>query len=157
MSAMPPFIVAIDHPSLISPVGTFVEELRLESRRFGRADAANPKPFPSLVRKVTDADRVRFGVMAEQRVIAMVSLSSGGEISMAVAASHRGRGHGTRLLTHIVGVAEAAGFGRVFMTSSRRSRPISRLGDRHGWTAVDVTPGRLDLILDLPRRRPASA
>jgi len=152
---MPPYIVAIDHPSLISLVGPFVEELRHESRRFGRLDAANPKPFPSLVRKVTDPDRKRFGVMTDQGVVAMVSLSSDGEIAMAVAAAHRKQGHGTKLLAHVMRIAEEAEFGRVFLMSSRRSRPIARLGEQLGWTAVDVSPCRLDLILDLPRQRSA--
>lgn len=152
---MPPYIVAIDHPSLLSLVGPFVDDLRQESRRFGRVDAANPKPFPSLVRRVTDPAHTRFGVMTEHGLVGMASLSHDGEISMAVAARHRGNGHGTRLLVHVIHVAEQADFGRVLMTSSRRSRPISRLGDRLGWTAVDVAPGRLDLILDLPRRQSA--
>ncbi len=152
---MHPYIVAIDHPSLMSLVGPFVADLRQESRRFGRVDAANPKPFPSLVRKVTDPSRTRFGIMSEHGLIAMASLARDGEISMAVTAAHRGAGHGTKLLVHVIETAERAHFGRIFMTSSRRSRPISQLGDRLGWTAVDVAPGRLDLILDLPRRRSA--
>lgn len=152
---MPPYIVAVDHPSLISLVRPFVTELRNESRRFGRVDAANPKPFPSLVRRIVDPSRTRFGVMTEHGLVAMASLADDGEISMAVAAEHRGKGHGTKLLVHVIQVAEQAEFGRVFMTSSRRCRPISRLGSRLGWTAVDITPGRLDLFLDLPRRQSA--
>ncbi len=152
---MPPYIVAIDHPSLRSLAGPFVADLREESRRFGRVDAENPKPFPSLVRKVTDPIRTRFGVMTEHGLVGMASLSGDGEISMAVAAAHRGVGHGTKLLVHVIQIAEQAEFGQVFMTSSRRRRPISRLGSRLGWTPVDITPGRLDLFLDLPRRQSA--
>lgn len=152
---MPPYIVAIDHPSLISLVGSFVDDLRHESRRFGRVDAANPKPFPSLVRRVTDPSRTRFGVMTENALVAMVSLSHVGEISIAVAESHRGLGYGTMMLTHVIHAAEEAEFGRVSMTSSRRSRPIRRLGDRLGWTAVEVAPGRVEFILELPRRQSA--
>jgi len=149
---MQSYIVAIDHPSLTSPTDLFVADLRQESRRFGRVDAANPKPFPSLVRKVTERSRMRFGIMSEHGLIAMASLAHDGEISMAVSAAHRGVGHGTNLLVHVIETAERAHFGRIFMTSSRRSRPISQLGDRLGWTAVDISPGRLDLFLDLPRR-----
>ncbi len=152
---MEPYIVAVDHPSLFCLVRPFVTELRNESRRFGKVDAANPKPFPSLVRRVVDPARTRFGVMTEHGLVAMASLSLDGEISMAVAADHRGNGHGTKLLIHVIQVAEQSEFGRVFMTSSRRSRPISRLGTRLGWTPVDITPGRLDLFLDLPRRQSA--
>lgn len=152
---MSSYIVAVDHPSLLSLVEPFVDALRQESRRFGRVDAANPKPFPSLVRKVTDPTRTRFGVMTEHGLVAMASLSDDGEISMAVAAPHRSAGHGTMLLVHVIQFAEQDAFGRVFMTSSRRSRPISRLGDRLGWTTLDVAPGRLELLLDLPRRKTA--
>jgi len=149
---MEPYIVAVDHPSLLSLVATFVDDLRSESRRFGSADAANPKPFPSLVRKVVDPTRARFGIMTRHGLVGMVSLSDEGEVSMAVAAPHRGLGHGSKLLVHVIGIAERAEFGQVFMTSSRRSRPISQLGSRLGWTTVDVTPGRIDLFLDLPRQ-----
>ncbi len=149
---MPPYIVAIDHPSLRPLVSSFVTELRAESRRFGRVDASNPKPFPSLVRKVTDPQRTRFGVMTEHGLVAMASLAHDGEISITVAAEHREVGHGTRLLVHVIQVAEQAEFGRIFMTSTRRSGPITHLGQRLGWTVVDVSPGRLDLFLDLPRR-----
>ena len=152
---MPPYIVAVDHPSLSSLVTTFVEDLRGESRRFGRLDAANPKPFPSLVRKVTDPTRVRVGVMTDDGLVGMTSLADDGEIAMAVAAPHRGLGHGTRMLVHVIQMAEQAEFGRLHMTSSRRSGPISRLGNRLGWTPIDTQPGRLDLFLELPRQRSA--
>ena len=115
-------------------------------------DASNPKPFPSLVRKVTDPRRVRFGVMTEHGLVAMASLSHDGEISMAVAAEHRGLGFGTKLLTHVIQVAEHAEFGRIFMTTSRRGGPIPHLGQRLGWTVVEVSAGRLDLFLDLPHQ-----
>lgn len=152
---MPPYIVAIDHPSLMHLVDPFIDELRQESRGFGRIDAANPKPFPSLVRRVTDRDRIRFGTMTDDGLAGMASLSRDGEISLAIAAPHRNLGHGTKLLVHVVQVAERAGFGRVHMISSRRSRPVTRLADRFGWTVVDSSRGRLDLILDLPRRQSA--
>lgn len=152
---MSPYVVAIDHPSLLSLVPPFIDELRQESRRFGRIDAANPKPFPSLVRKVTDPTRYRFGIMTGRGLVGMASLAADGEISMAIAAPHRGVGHGTMLLVHVIHIAERAEFGRLHMTSSRRSRPVSRLGERLGWTIVDAGRGRVDLILDLPRRQSA--
>lgn len=149
---MPPFVVAVDHPSLLWLVPLFVDELHVESRRFGDVDPANPKPFPSLVRRVTDPARIRFGVMAEHELVAMASLARNGEISMVVAAAHRGRGHGTRLLEHVVQVAEQAYFGRVFTALRRPSPAVDRLGDRFGWVAVDTEPDRYELVLDLPRR-----
>lgn len=150
-----PYIVAVDHPSLSSDVERFATDLRTESRRFGKVDAANPKPFPSLVRKVTDPTRTRRGVMTDRGLVGMASLADDGEISMAVSAPHRGAGYGSQLLAHVVQVAEHADFGRVYMASSRRSQPIARLGSRQGWTAIDTAPGRLDLFLDLPWRRSA--
>lgn len=152
---MSPYVVAINHPSLISLVQPFVDELRQESRRFGGADAANPKPFPSLVRSVVDPTRHRFGVMTDVGLVGMASLSGDGEISIAVAKPHRGVGHGTLLLASMIGVAERAEFARLSMTSNRGSRPIERLGDRLGWTVTSARSGTIELILDLPRRRVA--
>lgn len=152
---MSPYVVAINHPSLVSLVQPFVDELRQESRRFGGADAANPKPFPSLVRRVVDPSRHRFGVMTDEGLVGMASLSQGGEISMAVTQFHRSFGHGTMLLTAVISVAERAEFARVSMTSNRRSEPIERLGYRLGWTVTNVEQGTIELVLDLPRRHVA--
>lgn len=152
---MTSYVVAINHPSLVCLVQPFVEELRRESRRFGGADATNPKPFPSLVRSVVDPSRHRFGVMTAEGLVGMASLSAGGEISMAIAQPHRGAGHGTLLLASVIAVAERAEFASVTMTANQRSRPIERLGQRLGWTVVNAERGTVELVLDLPRRRVA--
>ncbi|MFK7920083.1 MAG: GNAT family N-acetyltransferase [Ilumatobacter sp.] len=146
-------IVAVDHPSLHHLIAPFVNDLRCESRRFGRTDAANPKPFPSLVRRVTDSGRARFGVIGPTGLIGMASLAVDGEVSMAISAPHRGNGHGTALLNHVIDQADRAMFARVSMSSSRRSQPVERLGQRLGWTTLDQGRGHIDLILDLPRQR----
>ena len=150
---MSPYVVAIDHPSLQLMVGPFVERLRGESRRFDRRSASNPKPFPSLVRKVSDNTRHRFGVVENGALIGMASLSRDGEVAMAVAAHRRGRGIGTMLLDHVVRRAQLIGLRRLVMESSRRSKPVAALGGRFGWTAYELGRGRVELVLDLRDRR----
>ena len=150
---MVPYVVAIDHPSLHRLVEPFVETLRAESRRFDRGSASNPKPFPSVVRKVTDPRSLRFGVMQDGRLLGMGALSSHGEVTMAMAEPHRGKGFGTMLFAHIVETAEKRQYGRLTMESNQRSAPITALGERFGWSAFEAGRGRLELILELPRRR----
>lgn len=151
---MEPVVVSIAHPSLQLLVEPFVELVRAESRRFDRASAANPKPFPSLVRKVTDPQRHRWGVVGDGgELIGMASLSTDGEVAIAIAEHRRGDGLGTVLLAHLVERAERWGFERLVMEASRRSRPVAALGERFGWSSIEVGRGRVELLLDLPRRR----
>lgn len=149
---VPAYVVAIGHPSLQSLVDPFVDTLRGETRRFGRAGICNPKPFPSLIRKVADPERRRFGMMEDRELVGMASLAPDGEVAMAIAASHRGRGIGTRLLQHVALTAERDGYTRLLMDSTRRSRPIAMLGDRFGWTSFDLPHGRVEMSLQLPSR-----
>ncbi|WP_040491949.1 GNAT family N-acetyltransferase [Ilumatobacter nonamiensis] len=149
---MSTYVVAIGHPSLQSLVGPFVETIRTETRRFDRAGIRNPKPFPSLIRKVTDPDRRLFGVMTDGELVGMGSLADDGEVAMAIAATHRGRGIGTCLLQHLALTAERDGYTRLLMESSRRSRPIAQLGTKFGWTSFDLPHGRVEMTLQLPSR-----
>lgn len=149
---MTSYIVAIDHPSLLADVRSFVDVLHTESRRFDRGAAANPKPFPSLVRKVCDPTRRRYGCVLGDRLVGMASLAADGEVSIAVAADERGRGHGGRLLHHVAETAQRDGYGRLVMYSTRRSRPVAVLADRFGWSTFDIGRGRVALVLDLERR-----
>ena len=149
---MTSYIVAIDHPSLTADVRSFVDVLHTESRRFDRGAAANPKPFPSLVRKVSDPTRRRFGSMLSDRLVGMASLAADGEVSVAIAANERGRGHGARLLHHVAETAHRDRYGRLVMSSTRRSRPVSVLAERFGWSSFDIGRGRIALVLDLERR-----
>ena len=150
---MAPYVVAIDHPSLQLLVDPFVDGLRSESRRFDRRGRANPKPFPSLVRKVTDRQRRRFGVIEPERLVAMASLSRDGEVAVAVLANRRGRGLGSMLLSNVVERAGALGYRRLVMESSRRSRPVAALGARFGWKSFEIGLGRVELVLDLRHSR----
>jgi len=151
-SELSTYVVAIGHPSLHSLVGPFVDTLRAESRRFDRAGIRNPKPFPSLIRKVADPDRRRFGVVTNGDLIGMASLADDGEVAMAIAATHRGRGIGTSLLRHVALTAERDGYTRLLMESSRRSRPIAQLGTKFGWTSFDLPHGRVEMTLQFPSR-----
>ena len=144
-----PYVVAIDHPSLVHLVVPFASRLHDEPRRFGRAGVCNPKPFPSLIRRVTDRERRRFGVMSIGELVGMASLSVHGEVAMAVAAAHRGQGIGALLLEQMVVEAERAGHERLVMESSRRSRPIALLGQRYGWSVHELARGRVELTLQL--------
>lgn len=150
---MGPYVVAIDHPSLQLLVTPFVDELRSETRRFDRRGRANPKPFPSLVAKVTDVERRRFGVIEHERLVGMASLSRDGEVAVAIAAPHRGRGLGSMLLTHVAGRAVALGYRRLMMESSRRSKPVAALAVRQGWDSFELGLGRVELVLDLQHTR----
>lgn len=149
---MSTYVVAIGHPSLQSLVGPFVDTLRAETRRFDRAGLHNPKPFPSLIRKVSDPGRRRFGVMTDGDLVGMASLADNGEVAMAIGASHRGQGIGTSLLQHVALTAERDGYTRLLMESSRRSRPIAQLGSKFGWTSFDLPHGRVEMTLQLPSR-----
>ncbi len=145
-------VVALDHPSLRHLVPPFVDDLRREPRRFDRAGISNPKPFSSLIDKVTDSARRRFGIMVGRELVGMASLAADGEVAIAIVAGHRGQGLGGHLLQQIALIARRDGYGRLVMESSRRSRPIAELGRRLGWTAVELPHGRVELTLRLPCR-----
>ena len=149
---MEPYLVAISHPSLERAVLPFLEAIGSERRRFGRLASCDPKPFPSLVRKIVDPERIRFGVVVDGRVVGMASIAHDGELSMAVAADQRGHGIGTMLMERAIEVAAVRGMGCLRMSSSHRSRPVAALAARHGWTVVDLGRGRLELLLDVVRR-----
>jgi len=151
-SDIAPLIVAIGHPSLHHLVPPFVEVLRDEPRRFDRAGIDNPKPFPSLLRKLADPQRRRFGAMLGAELVGMASLADDGEVAMAVVACQRNRGIGSALLEHLARTADRDGYRRLVMETSRRSRPIGLLGRRFGWTAHELAHGRIELSLRLDRQ-----
>ncbi len=139
-----PFIVALDHPSLIEAVDQFADELRSEQRFFGpRAASA---PFPSLINRVTSAGGTRLGAMVDGQIVAMARVEASGDTSIAVVADWRGRGVGRTLLTATVRRAGQLGISRLVLRSSLRSRSVATLGASVGAVAVDQGRGRLDLI-----------
>jgi GNAT superfamily N-acetyltransferase len=143
-------VVAADHPSLDDDVSRFAETLRSERRTFGPSGAANPKPFPSLVERLRrDDGGVRLAALVDGEVVGLARVDRAGEVLIAVAASHRGRGIGTSLASHLVERARAHGYGRLVLRSSRRSLAATSLGRSMGFAVVDQGRGRIDLILDL--------
>lgn len=146
---MTSYIAALDHPSLHDQIRPFVNRLCAESRRFGGAGRANPKPFPSLVRKVSDPRRLRFGVVEGAQLIGMASLADDGEVAMAIDPGHRGKGHGTVLLRHVLDTAAHRSFPRLHMQTSRRSVPLARLSAQLGWTSIGREHGRVELFFDV--------
>lgn len=166
MSVSPlPTIVAADHPSLDRAIDRFGSQLRHETRYFGPTAAANPKPYPSLVDGLARSgpaqqDPVRgnsggvgggfrLAAVAGREVIALARVDDAGEILVAVAADHRGRGVGTSLVRALIGHARNVGYGRLRMRSCHRSRAVTSLGVSMGFMVVDYGRGRIDLILDL--------
>ncbi len=147
---MTSYIAALDHPSLHDQIRPFVNRLCAEDRRFGTANRNNPKPYPSLIRKVSDPSRRRFGVVENAQLIGMASLAADGEVAMVIDPRRRGHGHGTLLLAHVLTTAERQSHPRLFMQTSRRSVPLARLGARLGWTSVEHRHGRVELICNLP-------
>lgn len=149
---MAPYVVAIAHPSLQMLVDPFVDGLRAETRRFKSPGGSDPKPSSQITDKLADRRSRRFGVIENETLIGIASLSHDGEVSIAVAAEHRGRGVGTMLLRHLIERATLLGHQRLVMEPNRRSAPVAALTERLGWVGFDMGGGRVELILELDQR-----
>ena len=145
-----PYVVALDHPSVIDAVEAFALELRSEQRYFG--PRASPVPFPSLINRVTSAGGSRLGVMVDGRLIAMSRVESTGDTSIAVVTDWRGRGVGRMLMAATVQRAGQHGLGRIVLRSTRRSKAVQALGAAVGACTIDQGLGRVDLIFPTPER-----
>ena len=146
----PLLIVAADHPSLDGDVARFADALRAETRYFGPAASANPKPFPSLVERLCSRQGgFRIAARRGAELIGMAGVDDHGNVLIAVAEQERGRGVGTVLARAVVERARAHGVTRLVLRSSRRSRAATALGRAMGFAVVDHGRGRIDLILDL--------
>ena len=146
----PLLIVAADHPSLDGDVARFADALRTETRYFGPAAAANPKPFPSLVERLCSRQSgFRIAAKRGADVVGMAGVDDHGNVLIAVAEHQRGNGVGTVLARAVVERARTLGFTRLVLRSSRRSRAATALGAAMGFAVVDHGRGRIDLILDL--------
>ena len=146
-------VVAADHPSLDRDVDTFLSELAGEPRFFGPTAAANPKPFPSLIRALAERDGFRLAAVERGRVIALVRIDPAGRAYLAVAAERRGEGVGTLLGRAALDRAIRLGYTRIVLRSSRRSRAARRVGEALGCVVVEHGRGRTDLIVDLHTSR----
>ena len=145
-----PLVVAADHPSLDDDIARFAVGLRAERRYFGPRAAANPKPFPSLIERISvRGSGFRFAAIDEGRVIGLARIDEPGEMLIAVAEHRRGQGVGKVLAGAAVERARELGYRRLLMRSSRRSRAARAMGETMGFMVVDQGRGRIDLILDL--------
>lgn len=143
-------IVAADHPSLDDQVAVFVDGVRGESRYFGPIARRNPKPFPSLLTELQHRSGFRLAAMEHGCITGLVRVDDDGCVHIVVAVEHRGRGTGTLLLNAAIARAAHFQFGHLVLRATHRSRVIRKLGDRFGCTAIELTHGRIDLILPVP-------
>lgn len=149
-------IVAADHPSLDRDVNAFLARLAEERRFFGPTAAANPKPFPSLIRALAGREGFRLAATEAGRVIGLVRIDGAGNAHIAVVPDRRGVGVGTTLGRAALDRAIQLGYTRVTLRWSRRSRAARRVGEALGCVVVEHGPGRTDVIVDLsPFRRSA--
>lgn len=146
-------IVAADHPSLDRDVEAFLARLADEPRFFGPTAAANPKPFPSLIRALADRSGFRLAAVECGRVIGLVRIDGSGRAHLAVAPDRRAAGVGTLLGRAALDRAIQLGYTRIVLRSSRRSRAARRVGQSLGCIVVEQGRGRTDLIVDLHTSR----
>ncbi len=146
-------IVAADHPALDRGAARFLTELSAERRYFGPSAAANPKPFPSLIRALAEPSGFRLAAVEAGRVVGLVRIDPHGHALIAVAADRRGHGIGTALGRAALERAIQLGFTRVVLRSTARSRAVRRVGEALGCVVVEHGRGRTDLIVDLHTTR----
>ena len=154
MHTDPPFVVAAPaHPSLDGAIVRFCDDLRAETRWFGRRGADARKPSPSLVRRL-ESDR-RPGCASPPSTTVRSSAwpaststaPCGPELLVAVAAAlARRRGVALALGQAIVARAHAAGIERIVLHTSDRGAELRDLGAALGFQVVDLgrRPARPD-------------
>ena len=147
---VPCHIVAADHPSLERDVEEFLCHLSKERRFFGPSASSNPKPFPSLIRALSERGGFRLAAIECGRVIGLVRVDQVSELHIAVAVEHRGLGIGTALGQAALDRAMVLEYTRVVMRTTRRSKAARRAGEAMGCTVVENVRGRTDLIALLP-------
>jgi GNAT superfamily N-acetyltransferase len=147
-----PFVVAAPaHPSLDGAIVRFCDDLRAETRWFGRRGTAASKPSLTLVRRLAaPSPGLRLAAVHEGAIVGVaridVEAPAGPELLVAVAAPWRGRGVALALGQAIVARAHDAGIERVVLHTSYRSAELRDLGAALGFRVVDLGSGRLDLI-----------
>ncbi len=146
-------IVVADHPTLERLITQFLDALGAEPRYFGPSASSNPKPFPSLLRTLAAVDGFRLAAVHDDHIVGLARISPDGELHIAVAKAHRGRGVGTLLGRAALERAIDLDFSRIVMRSSKRSRAARRVGTSMGCVVVERERGRTDLIAHLPSGR----
>ena len=142
-------IVAADHPSLAGDIERFLTMLHAEQRYFGPRARANPKPSRSLIATLRERGGFRMAVMVGGEIVGVARVDGAGELSMAIASGHRGRGLGTELGRAVTLRARDLDFTRLVMRSTRRSRAARRVAEELGCIIIDGRHGRTELIIDL--------
>jgi GNAT superfamily N-acetyltransferase len=157
----PHVFVAPAHPSLDGAVGRFCDELRVETRYFGRRAAAAPKPAASLIRRLeSPVPGIALAALVDGQLIGLARIDEhavgGPELLVAVAGPWRKQGVALALVTEIVARAHRAGMSRIVLRTCYRASELRQLGDALGFQVVDLGQGRLDLVRWLaPTTRPA--
>ena len=150
----PHVLVAPAHPSLDGAVLRFCDELRAETRYFGRRAAAAPKPTAALVRRLESPTRgIGVAAVVDGELIGLARIDDeapgGPELLVAVARPWRGRGVALALVQEIVTRARSAGMTRIVLRTSDRRSDLRDVGDALGFQVVDLGQGRLDLVRSL--------
>lgn len=143
-------IAAVDHPSLSGDIAGFLDRLQAEHRYFGPSARSNPKPSRSLIASLHESDGFRLAAVECGKIVGLARVDASGELFMAVAAEHRGRGIGSALGREVARRARQLDYTRVVLRSTRRSRAARRIGEELGCIVVEGHHGRTDLIIDLP-------
>ena len=142
-------IVAADHPSLAGDIERLLTELQHEQRFFGPSASANPKPSRSLIAALRERGGFRMAVVHGGRMVGLARVDGAGELFMALAPDHRGRGIGIELGRAVAVRARDLHYTRLVMRSTKRSRAARRVADELGCFVIDGPHGRTEFILDL--------
>jgi RimJ/RimL family protein N-acetyltransferase len=139
-------LVDAQHPSLGAELDRFFDALHDERRYFGPSASANPKPFRSLIESLRAPDGVRMAAIECGRAVGVARVDTSGELFIVIVDDRRGTGVGTMLGRAVLDRAAAAGYRRVVLRTTRRSRAARRVGEHLGCTLVERARGRADLI-----------
>lgn len=142
-------IVAADHPSLDDDLARFLDGLRAEPRYFGPTARANPKPFPSLIAALGGRGGFRLAAVECGRIVGLARVDGAGELTVAVAPEHRGRGIGTGLCRAAIERASTMHYGHLVLRSTRRSRAVHDIAHALGAVIVELDRGRTEVLLDV--------
>ena len=143
-----PFVLAAPgHPSLDGAVARFCDDLRAESRWFGRKADHAPRPSAALVRRLAaDGPGIRLAAVHDGELIglARIDLSGpgGAELLVAVAESWRRQGRRPGPRSRGRGARPCRGIPRIVMRTSYRGSELRDLGASLGFQVVDLGHGR---------------
>ena len=139
-------VVDAQHPSLGAELDRFFDALHDEPRYFGPSASTNPKPSRSLIEALRTPEGVRMAAIECGRAVGVARVDTSGELFIAIVNDRRGTGVGTMLGRAVLDRAAEAGYRRVVLRTSRRSRAARRVGEQLGCTLVERPRGRTDLV-----------